>query len=270
MPPSSQTAYQSLSAFKPRDTQTVLGEAENKYGIAERGQRLSSLRGLVGNLQSSVEAVDPSVTGRTSGTFTTEAQRQALVSRERAPILGDLAKQQSALGQEQAGYSEAQTLAGQLASSLINDDRQTYQRLLDQYNAAVASEKEAEDKRRFEAQMAAEQQRFEKQLAESRRTTAAAGYNVGGGGLDIASILKAATGQSAAPKNYIGNDDLRGRWAYQAKQGDNDAAVLLKYVGNDNVSHSIVTPGEYNVLKRYGVKGNYKAGNIKNAFGVTF
>ena len=109
MPPSSATAYNSLTAFKPRESKDVMGEAEQKYDIAGRSKRLSSLRGLVGNLQSSVEAVDPSVTGRTSGNFTTEAQRLALVNREQAPILGSLAKEQQALGVEQAGYSDVKT-----------------------------------------------------------------------------------------------------------------------------------------------------------------
>lgn len=157
MPPSSATAYESLSSFKPRDAAQVESEANTKYDIPGYTQRLSSLRGNVNNLQSSLEAVDPSVTGRTTGTFTTEGQRQALVAKERTPILTDLGKQQQALGTEQAGYTNAQSLASGMVSALMNQDQQSYQRLLDQYNAATAAEAAAEDKRRFDLQLADQQ-----------------------------------------------------------------------------------------------------------------
>jgi hypothetical protein len=193
MMPNAAQAYQSLQAYKPRSNQDVLGEAETKYGLPEARTRLSSLRGLVGNLQSSVEAVDPSVTGRTSGSFVTEGQRQALVSKERAPILGDLSKQQGALGQEEASYNTSSTLASQMASALMAQDQQTYQRLLDQYNAAVASEREAEAKRQWEAQMAEQKRQFNEQQKTSR---AAAG---GAGGYNLASLLGGGSAKTTSP-----------------------------------------------------------------------
>lgn len=185
MPPSSATAYQSLTAFKPRSSQDVMGEAEKKYDLEGSRTRLSSLRGLVGNLRSSVEAVDPSVTGRTSGTFTTEGQRQALVSKERAPILNDLSEQQGALGEEQQNFNTSQGLATQMASALMNEDHTTYQRLLDQYNAATAAEAAAEQKRQAEAAMAEQRRQFDaQQQAAARAAKSSNGYaiNLGGGG----------------------------------------------------------------------------------------
>lgn len=206
MPPSSAQAYNSLTAFKPREAKDVMGEAETKYDIAGQKDRLSSLRGLVSNLSSSVEAVDPSVTGRTSGTFTTEGQRQALVSRERQPILNDLGKQQQALGIQQQGFSESQNLATQMASALISQDQQTYQRLLDQYNVAKQSEAVAEEQRRaeeskrqWEATMAENRRQFDAQLAESKRAaqaSAARNFNLSN------PTPKASSGQSAEDAKY--------------------------------------------------------------------
>lgn len=182
MYPSSTQAYSALQAFKPRSTQDVMGEAETKYGLPEARTRLSNLRGLVGNLQSSVEAVDPSVTGRTSGSFVTEGARQALVNKERAPILGDLGKQQGALGQEESSFNTSSSLASQMASALMNQDHDTYQRLLDQYNASSAAEKAAEEKRQYETTLAEQRRQFNASQAAAARAAKASGagsYNLG-------------------------------------------------------------------------------------------
>lgn len=160
-----EAAKSALSGYKALGSNTALESANKQYDVGGSQTRLSALKGIVGNLQSSVEAVDPSVTGRTSGTFTTEGQRQALVSKERAPILGDLNKQQSAYTSEQGDLTQKQTLAGQMASALINDDKSKYQRLLDQYNRSAAEDTAAEQRRQAELQ----QQQWEKQFAESQR-----------------------------------------------------------------------------------------------------
>lgn len=147
-------AAASLSAYKPLSSTSAMTTADQKYDVGGSQTRLSALKGIVGNLQSSVEAVDPSVTGRTSGTFTTEGQRSALVSKERAPILGDLSKQQSAYTDEQGTLNQKQTLASQMASALLNDDKSSYQRLLDQYNRSSAADAAAEQKRQYDESLA--------------------------------------------------------------------------------------------------------------------
>lgn len=255
MPPSSADAYKSLTAYKPRTTADVMQESEAKYDIPGITGRLSKLRGLVGNLQSSVEAVDPSVTGRTSGTFTTEAQRQALVNRERTPILSDLSKQQGFLSDTQSEFGTAQSLASQMASALLTEDNRTYQRLLDQYNAARAAEQEAEARRQFEETQKLERER----LAASERQARIA---AGGGGYDVGSILSTITGgnttNSEPQKRFIGNDDARGRWAYEAQQGDRDAKWALKYLDNEGrYDGPVASPEAYEALKRVGAVGNF-------------
>jgi len=259
MPPSSAAAYQSLTAFKPRTSTDVQGEADAKYDVAGSQTRLSSLRGLVGNLQSSVEAVDPSVTGRTSGTFTTEGQRQALVSKERAPILGDLSKQQGYASEAQQTLNTSQNLASQMASALLSDDKQTYQRLLDQYNAATAAEQAAEAKRQWEAAQAEQKRQFDAQVAESRRASGSGGA----GGYDVSSLLQGLQGE----KKFIGNDDFRGRLAYEAKKGNKNAALALKYVGNDGKYYiNFTKPPDY-VTNWNAVKQALNAIGAKNTWG---
>lgn len=189
MPVASQAAYQSLQAYKPRSASDTVGEAEQKYDVGGYRSRAGNIRGLVSNLENAVEAVDPSVTGRTTGNFTTEGQRQALVSRERAPILGDLSKQQQALGVQEAGLNQAAGLASNYASVLFNQDQGNYQRLLDQYNASVASEKEAEAQRQFEAQMTLQREQMAAQERQQAAATKAASSS--GAGNYMQEIMRA-------------------------------------------------------------------------------
>lgn len=185
MPPSSQAAYQSLQDYTKnrKSSQQIQQEADQKYDVGGISSRLSSMRTLVGNLENSIENVDPSVRGRSAGGFVTEGQNQALINRERTPLLGSLSKQQSAMGDTQQQFSLASTLAGQLAQNMRSDDETGYQRMLDQYNAALAQEQAAEAKRQYEENLKLER---EKQAAATRATS---GYNLssilgsmGGGG----------------------------------------------------------------------------------------
>jgi hypothetical protein len=164
-------AIASLKGYKPVDTATATTQAEQKYGVGESRTRLSALKGIVDNLTSSVEAVDPSVTGRTSGTFTTEGQRQALVSKEKAPILTNLSKQQTAYGTEQGNLNTAQSLASQMASAVLSDDKAKYNRLLDQYNAAAAQDTATENKRQYETTLAEQKRQANMSYAEKATTS---------------------------------------------------------------------------------------------------
>ncbi len=177
MMPSSATALSTLTDFnsKRQSAQDIYNTANTQYDVGGGTQRVSSLRGQVGNLQSSLEAVDPSVTGRTTGNFTTEAQRSALVGREQQPILGNLTKTQSNLGTEEQNLNTSQGLASQLASAMISQDQTKYQSLLDQYNAATAAEQAAEQKRQWQATFDAQQAA----TAAAAKAGGAGGYNVG-------------------------------------------------------------------------------------------
>lgn len=193
-PSAATTAAQSaLQQYKPLDSGAAIGTANDQYGVNDSQTRLSALKGIVGNLQTSLDAVDPSVTGRTSGTFTTEGQRQALVSAERAPITGDLNKQQSAETSAEGDLTQKQGLASAMASSLLGDDKQKYQRLLDQYNASTAQDSAAEAKAEHDAQAAEQQREFNITTAQNAKSSAA----------------KSASGAQVNPAqdflNYIGS-----------------------------------------------------------------
>jgi hypothetical protein len=59
-------------------------------GVPEIRNNVAGLRTTVANTTNALNNVDPSVTGRTSGSLVTEAQRQRLVNMERAPIASEL------------------------------------------------------------------------------------------------------------------------------------------------------------------------------------
>lgn len=225
MPPSSQQAYASLQDYskKRRSTQDIQNEAESKYNVSGISSRLSGLRTMVGNLENSLENVDPSVRSRTSSGFATEGQNQALINREQQPILGNLSKQQRAYGDTQQEFSLSSALAGELARSIRSDDESGYQRLLDQYNASLAQEQAAEAKRQFD-----ESQRLEQQKIKSA-SGATGGYDIAGllGSLGLG--LGLGGGGSTAPaadptqqkayndaKKLLGKDPKRIQQEYEA------------------------------------------------------
>ena len=194
-------AKANLNSYQALGSDTAMNQADAKYDVSGSQTRLSALKGIVGNLQSSVEAVDPSVTGRTAGTFTTEGQRSALVSKEQAPILGQLSKQQGALTSEQGDLTTKQGLAAQMASALLNDDKSKYQRLLDSYNASTAQDATDEQKRQFEVTKAEQARQFDVSTAQAAK--AAAAKSAAGGQQQIVSQLNNALGGAAGKDGYV-------------------------------------------------------------------
>lgn len=119
-----------------------------------------------------------------------------------------------------------------------------------------------EQKRQFDEQQAFAREQAAAQERQARAAAAAAaspsyGYSGGGGG---------GQSQQAAAKaqaKFIGNNDLRGHLNYLAqKEGNQDAAIALKYVGNDgryNLSPFVTNPAIIAALNRVGAVNVYKA-----------
>lgn len=208
MPPSATDAYSALQNFNStRSAPTdYLNKANQQYNVQGLQGENQNLQGSVSNLQNAVAAVNPSVTGRTSGTFTTEGQRQALVNREQQPILSNLGSQQQAYGQSQNALGTAQTNANQMAQTLYNSDQQKYQGLLDQYNAANAADQFAKQQQSAAESLAEQQRQFNAQLAEQQRQFnltphgSSGGGNISLGGLGLGSQAQAAAGPHMTQK----------------------------------------------------------------------
>lgn len=196
MAPNATDAYnqlQSFSSSRPAAT-SYLDQANQKYGVDAANTQVSGLQTTIGNLQNAAAAVAPSVAGRTSGTFTTQGQRDALVNREQAPIITNLNSQGQQLGQAQSAQQQAQAMAGQFANGLAAQDQQKYQSLLDNYNAANAADQFQQQQQAAAQQAAADQAYKQQTLAEQIREF----NNPQNSGASIASELMALQGNRAS------------------------------------------------------------------------
>jgi multidrug efflux pump subunit AcrA (membrane-fusion protein) len=166
---SSANALSALNNFKRTSSQDLITSANAKYGVDELSTRVKNLNTVTGNLTNAIKAVDPSVTARTAGTLTTEGQRSALVAREQAPLTGQLAENERAVGLAQGDLSTATTKASDEARGRATDEENQYQTLLTTYNIANAQETARREAEERAAAAARDQANKDREYAESKR-----------------------------------------------------------------------------------------------------
>lgn len=227
MQPSSSlfSQYQTFqnSRVKPED---YVKRYSTDLGVDDAKARVKSARSAIRATEDTIAGVPDSVSGRTSGSLVSDAQRNRLVQNEVAPM-------QDVLRTQNAGYGDATTdlntlntdLNTKVSLALQGDDTQS-NTLLTLYQAAAAAEAEAEKKRQFEAQMAEQKRQFDEQQKAAQRAAAAAratpsfggggGANPGGGGAN-----PGGGGAPAAtnPVQQAAYNDVAGR------MGQSDAAI---------------------------------------------
>jgi hypothetical protein len=184
MPPSSAAAATALQNFQSSEVSpdTAIAQGNNKYGVSGLGSQLDALRSTTSNLQKSIANVDPSVTGRTSGSLVTEAQRAAIVNNEQQPLVKNFNDVSTNLNDVDKQYGEATGLASNYANAVLGNQSQEYGQLFGQYNTALQKE-EADS-------AAAEKQReFDASLADAKSARAASASS----GLDLSSLLGGAS-----------------------------------------------------------------------------
>lgn len=115
------TNYQNIQANR-RKPQDILRESEQRLGIPTATQRQVGLRGAITNTENLIRNVDPSVSGRTSGSLVTEAQKQRLIAMEREPLTDQFREQSRALEGETASLTELQRRAREDAQLAISAD----------------------------------------------------------------------------------------------------------------------------------------------------
>lgn len=152
MAENSQQAFQDIQNFdasraNPTD---VLSQAEGKYNVGQSRQRLVGLRSAIMGTEGALNAVDPSVTGRTSNSLVTEAQRSKMVANERAPIAEQYSQQQGALGNENSNYSDLQGQASKEAQLRLTGDDTKRSALQSLYDNLYKREQDAIAKQQAE------------------------------------------------------------------------------------------------------------------------
>jgi len=154
MQPSTAIA-QKLATYdaNPVTSTDALNSALSQFGVPEIRNTVSGLRTAVTNTSNALNAVDPSVTGRTQGSLVTEAQREKQVANERAPIAGQLSDQTHALDQGQQDLTTALGQATTSATNKVNDYNAGRSNLESEYGMAYKTEQD-----KAAAQLAAQQE----------------------------------------------------------------------------------------------------------------
>ena len=115
--PSSKEAQGDLTAYYKGRKNPVdyYNEATKNLGVPDARATVTRDRQAINDTNSLLDAVDPSVTGRTQGGLVTEAQRQGLVNKERAPITEALGDQTRAYTSSSANFADLMGQANQQA-----------------------------------------------------------------------------------------------------------------------------------------------------------
>lgn len=123
-------------------TADAMNEAGAQYGLPEIRKTVSGLRTTIDNTGAALKAVDPSVTGRTSQSLVTEAQRQKMVANERAPIAEQLGEQTGLYNKSSEDLKYATDQATQMATAKVNDWNMGRQALSSQYDMTYKKEQD--------------------------------------------------------------------------------------------------------------------------------
>jgi len=179
-PTTSADALSQLQGFQSsrKKPQDVLKESQTRLGIPSVQQRQVGLRSAIGNTENLIRGVDPSVTGRTSGSLVTEAQKQRLVSLERQPLDETFRTQSQALQGEETNLANLERNALTEAQLAMSADDQQQNNLQGIYS--MLYQREADERARQEREAEARRQA----QAQAQYLQSLLGGNGGGGGGD--------------------------------------------------------------------------------------
>lgn len=252
-PTNSAAALSQLQGFQKtmQSPDKLLASQEQSLGVPQAQQQVSGLRQAITNTTNLLNQVAPSVYGRTGQSLVTSAQAGRQIANEQAPIQQNL----SGLGQDYGNASgDLNTLLGR-SQSLASLQEQGQQ---DRLSALQGIYQNLFGKEQAQLSNELERKKLAETIRQANMSNARASSS-SNSGIDVSSLIKAISGggTATAPK-YLGNNDFRGALAYEAKHGNKDAALALKYSGNDQRYDGLVnSKAEYDALKRIGIKGTY-------------
>src|SRR5690606_30305321 len=132
-----------------------------ELGADKAKESVAAARGVVRSTQDTLKAVPDSVSGRTSGSLVTDAQRSRLVRNEVAPLNEALAGQSEAYNDANVDYKDILSQVQNRTALGLQGDETRANSVMELYKAAAQKEKEEEERRRWEAQLAEERRQFE-------------------------------------------------------------------------------------------------------------
>lgn len=175
---SSDQALQDLTNFETSSKSPIdiYNEAVNKLGIADVRTGVTKLRKNIADTNALLSALPDSVSGRTSGSLVTEAQRQRVLATERAPLDQANASYGNQYSMESQNLNDLTNQAN-VQSGLVSEGQNNIRTALQGRLSNIQS-KEAETRRREEADRAfqasldsvrVQQEQFAKTMAENQR-----------------------------------------------------------------------------------------------------
>jgi len=228
-PANSQEALAQLQQIQSQaqNPNDILANQRQQLGVNAANETVTGLRGAINNTTQLLKQVAPSVMGRTGNSLVTSAQAGRIIQNEQAPISQNLADQGQQYSQAAENLNKLESQAGQAASGIYQGQQDKLSYAQNLYNTLYQKERDAQQAAQAEANRQEQIRQFnEQQAASQKAATSASASNSPNWAQLLSSVMP-------TPK-FIGNDDLRGRLAYAAqKEGNQDAAIALKYVGND-------------------------------------
>lgn len=244
----SQTLAGKIAAYdaNPVTSASALNEALGQFGVPEIRNTVSGLRTTVANTTNALSNVDPSVTGRTSGSLVTEAQRQKQVANERAPIAEQLTSQTGALNTQDQALRDALSQATSVANNKVQDYNAGRTALTNEYDIAHTREQDAATRA---ANTAAENER----IREFNTTSGQNQQKINSSGSSSSAATPASSQRKDGGFNFqdSSGNAISAR-KYAQLTGTNFNTVLKKMAANGD-------KGAADVLKNGGSSKAYKA-----------
>ena len=239
--------YQTFSnnRVKPED---YVKRYSADLGVDDAKARVKSARSAIKATEDTIAATPDSVSGRTSGSLVTDAQRNRLVQNEVAPLQDVLRTQGGAYGDASTDFSTLNSDLNRRVDLSLSQDESQANSLLTLYQAAMEQEKQQEAKRQFDAQMAIENARLaETKRANSMQFSPSLGATGAGaaGAKPAAVMAKKSNGSgfafansngqaiSAAKYAELTGQDIRTVLYSMGQQGDTYAAQVYNQLRND-------------------------------------
>lgn len=156
----SSEALNELRAYQGsrRKSSDILQEQQTQLGLPSATQRQAGLRAAISNTENLIKAVDPSVTGRTSGSLVSEAQRTRLVGMERAPLDQAFQSQNQAYQGESDNVNELKRQALQGTQLSIADQDKQEQNMQGLYGTLYQREQDDVARQERDRAFAAQQE----------------------------------------------------------------------------------------------------------------
>lgn len=159
-------------SYNPTD---VYNKVTTSLGLPDARTRVQGLQTNLVNTQNAIQAVDPSVTGRTQNYDVTEAQRGRLVNMEKQPLNDTYAKQNQSLGVQQQNLNDLTSQANTQVAQADANYKNKRQSLSDQLATALKLQADRQAQANADRAYAENQRQFNVSAADARAKASSGG-----------------------------------------------------------------------------------------------